>query len=87
MKEWERIQAVIKRADLIMLATEQRDLMGMDEATTVWPGGARPHEKRLPRPMSMEFAEKAFLHLYDELQAKTATSKIQAARALLGGAR
>ncbi len=65
MSEWERIEATIKHADLVMLATEYRDLV---------PKGVRPwnltHEP-LPRrhalPLPADRAEAAFLEHFHAL--------------------
>ena len=59
-----------KKADLIMLATEVRDLMPITTAFDSWLGDVEPLEDKIC-PMRWEFAEDAFLARFEELKEQT----------------
>ncbi len=61
---------IIKRMDLVMLATERRDLIGPGERE--WNLSHEPRPKTLPMPLTAEKAERAFLDRFEFL---TATGK------------
>lgn len=65
---WERTQRTIKRADLVLLATERRDLMAPCDRD--WNLTHEPLPKKLPHPLTSDRAERAFLDRFEELQAK-----------------
>ena len=62
-----KLPASVKAADLVMLATEKRDLMPGDRHTWECIAGHRPLEARIV-PMSSEAARQAFLLRYSELK-------------------
>lgn len=57
--------ATIKRADLVLLATERRDLMPRDDKEWEVLAGISPLEERIT-PLSIEAARAAFLAAFDE---------------------
>ncbi|WP_230368852.1 hypothetical protein [Paludibacterium denitrificans] len=61
----EEDRAAITRADLILLATERRDLMPEDK--TEWPilAGVAPLPERI-RPLSIEQARAHFMWVFEE---------------------
>jgi uncharacterized protein len=59
-------QDVIRHADLIMLATERRDLMSPDNTPWLMLAGIEPRGAII-RPMMPNTAESAFLYRYKEL--------------------
>lgn len=57
----------VKEADIIMLATETRDLMPMTDAFDPWLGGVEPLEAKIyPQPWGL--AEDMFLARFEELK-------------------
>lgn len=62
-----KLPASVKAADLVMLATEKRDLMPGDPHTWECIAGHRPLDARIV-PMSSERAREAFLLRYSELK-------------------
>jgi 5'-deoxynucleotidase YfbR-like HD superfamily hydrolase len=60
----------VKEADLIMLATEVRDLMPESSIYTWWIKGVKPLEEKI-HPLSWELAEDQFLARYEELTGRT----------------
>jgi len=62
--------AGVKEADLIMLATEVRDLMPESTIWSEWVKGVEPLEGKI-YPMHWELAEDQFLARYEELTGRT----------------
>lgn len=62
-----KLPASVKAADLVMLATEKRDLMPGDRHTWECIAGHQPLDTRIV-PMSSESARQAFLLRYSELK-------------------
>lgn len=62
-----KLPASVKAADLVMLATEKRDLMPGDRHTWECIAGHQPLQQRIV-PMSAEAARQAFLLRYSELK-------------------
>lgn len=58
-------EAAIKRADIVLLATERRDLMPHDNTEWSVLAGVSPLEERIT-PLSIEAARDAFLAAFDE---------------------
>jgi 5'-deoxynucleotidase YfbR-like HD superfamily hydrolase len=65
LDEWERIEATIKHADLRLLATEYRDLVG--EGSRPWNLTHEPLPRRHAIPLPAERAEQAFLEHFHAL--------------------
>jgi 5'-deoxynucleotidase YfbR-like HD superfamily hydrolase len=72
LDKWEWIQSKIKRADLVMLATEQRDHMGMREGFAV-----EPLPRKLAPPLDAQQAEQRFGERYAELREQIQRSRRQ----------
>lgn len=80
LAEWEGAQAVIKRADLVMLATEKRDMMAPCERD--WGLTHPARDKRLPPPLATDRAERAFLERFEFLTDAIAKDKQEGLRLL-----
>ncbi len=65
LAEWERIEATIKNADLVLLATERRDHVPPGERP--WSLTHQPLPRRLALPFQAERAEHAFLKHFHAL--------------------
>lgn len=66
-----KLPASVKAADMVMLATEKRDLMPGDPHTWECIAGHRPLNSRI-EPMSPELARRAFLNRFAALYAEVA---------------
>lgn len=72
------LPACVKQADLVMLATEQRDLMPPHD--DVWPliAKVQPREKKV-RPVTSSYALLEFLDRFDELERIRADAGVRTA--------
>jgi len=65
----------VKQADLVMLATERRDLMSNDDTPWEMPQGIEPDALRI-HPAISSYAARMFLQCFAEYQAEQLDSKV-----------
>jgi uncharacterized protein len=78
LDELERIEKVIKRADLVLLATERRDHMAPCDRD--WELEHKPLAARLAPPLSASAAERVFLEYFEAMTAAVSLADAEAQR-------